>query len=92
MGGEQAGGTPPSSTESTGRQLSAWHVVVMGLVGGGLGGALSVVVPRWVLVGGAIVLVAVAVAVLAIAGKSSGQEAGTARGVSPAKPRGGGQP
>jgi hypothetical protein len=57
--------------------LSAWHVVVIGLVGGlagGLGGALSVVVPRWVSVGGAIVLglVAVVAIVVAIAGKSSG--------------------
>ncbi len=63
MGGEQAGGTPPPSTESTGRQFLAWHLVVvmglvMGLVGGTFG-ALGVIVPVWVSVVGAFVLVAI---------------------------------
>ncbi len=76
MGGEQAGGTPPPSTESTGRQLSRWHVlVVIGLVGGLVGGtfgALGVIVPVWVSVGCAFVLVAF----LAYnAGKNAGQGA-----------------
>jgi len=81
MGGEQAGGTPPPSTESTGRRLSAWHVVVvMGLVGGLVGGtfaALEIVVPIWVSVVGAIGLAAI---VAYSAGKRSGHEAGTAQG------------
>ncbi len=38
MEDEQAGGTPPPSTESTGRQLSVWHwlsvLVVMGALVG----------------------------------------------------------
>ena len=61
MGGEQAGGTPPSSTESTGRQFLVWHLVVVGGLAGGLGGALSVFVfvPVWVSVVGAFVLVAI---------------------------------
>jgi len=62
MGGEQAGGTPPPSTESTGRQFLAWHlVVVMGLFSGLVSGTfvlLGVIVPRWVSVVGAFGLVA----------------------------------
>lgn len=77
MGGEQAGGTPPPSTESTGRQASAWIVAVLGLVGGaGAGGvALSAVEPLdSVLVSvGAFVLGMFTV--LVIVGKISGQEA-----------------
>lgn len=79
MGDEQAGGIPPPSTESTGRQLSVKYwlpVLVMAAVGGTFG-ALGVVVPVFVSVGAAIILVAI---VAYNAGKSSGQEAGTAQG------------